>query len=220
MILTVRKTPEGLLLGLSLAALTMLYFPAWAETFPPPNNIRPGVPGKRIDVTFDLLVPADIKSSGAHGTVVLEGDIGPDAYGANVIVTQSSKSDAIDQFALNRYSHVSIGKDVLESGANRFQLTVHVFNTRGMDFGANYSCQQAILDNDWYKQTFGTPDNEHTQLYLLIEAGGNIMGRPELAFAKDHKRYDRVWSAAITTCRQDSEARFLDTIIKEGTNTP
>lgn len=88
-----------------------------------------------------------------------------------------------------------------------------------MDFGANYSCQQAVLDNDWYKKAFGTADNEHTQLYLLIEAGGNIMGRPELAFAKDHKRYDRVWTAAIETCRHTPDARYLDIIIKQGKDT-
>jgi hypothetical protein len=193
------------------ATLVLAAFAAQAQ-----DQMQAPPPGKRVDVTFDLLVPAEIKPTGAHGTVVLQGDIGADAHGANVAVTQSSKSDAIDQFALNRYAHVPIGKDVIDGGATRFQLTVHVFNTRGMDFGANYSCQQAALDDGWYKTTFQTSDNEHTQLYLLIEAGGNVMGRPELAFAKDPKRYDRVWTAAIQACKQAPDARFIDTIIAEG----
>ena len=37
---------------------------------------------KQAEVTTDLLVPDTIKPSGAHGTVVLEGDIGPDGQAA------------------------------------------------------------------------------------------------------------------------------------------
>jgi TonB family protein len=169
---------------------------------------------KQAEVTTDLLVPDTIKPSGAHGTVVLEGDIGPDGHVANLMVGKSSRSEEIDQFALKRYEHAGVGDDLKEGGASRIQLTVRVYNTRGMDFGAGYNCQQAILDNDWYKRTFETTENEHTQLYLLIEAEGNF--QPKLAFAKEPARYDRAWSGAIEVCRKTPEANWLATLIQVG----
>jgi TonB family protein len=164
---------------------------------------------------IDLSVPDAIKPTGAHGTVVLEGDIGADGNVANLQVTKTSRSEELDKFALERFAHARIGEDLKKDGATRVQLTVKIYNARALDFG-RYGCQQAVLDADWYQRTFETSDNEYSELYLFIQAGGNILARPELAFAKDRGRYDRVLRDTIESCRKTPEANWFATLVRLG----
>jgi hypothetical protein len=109
----------------------------------------------------------------------------------------------------------------LPDGASRIQLTVQVYNTRGpLDTGARYSCQQAVLDNDWYKRTFETTDDEQTQIYKMMRLTRfmrSLDTTPDSAQAvlAADKRFKRIWSDALEACRATPEANWLDTFTKQ-----
>lgn len=175
---------------------------------PPPPRSRPWT-----EELF-LSVPEDIKPTGQHGTVVIEGDVTPDAHIANLTVVALSGAELIDKFVQERFSNARLGEDIMMVKPSRIQLKIHVYNTRGMDFGERLPCSQAVLDADWYKSKFPEGGIERSPLNLLIRAGGNVLGRQELSFAIDRARYDRIWAAAIEMCRTAPTATFLPTLIE------
>ena len=53
--------------------------------------------------SFDLLVPEDIRATGAHGTVVLESGISSENRMKDTSIARSSKSVEIDEFVLKKF---------------------------------------------------------------------------------------------------------------------
>jgi len=165
------------------------------------------------DATIDLLVPDDIKPTGQHGTVILEGDVSPEGRVLNPVVTGSSRAPLIDARAQKLFSNAKIAPDLLAAHPNHIRVAVAFYGTRGLDFGSNFSCAQAVLDADWYASIFPQSGNERTPLYRLIAGGGLIGADPRLAFATDPARYDRVWTRTIEQCRTTPGTMFLKALI-------
>lgn len=165
------------------------------------------------ETEINLLVPDEIKPSGEHGTVVLEGNISAESRVADLVVAKTSGSEMIDHFARDRFSNKRLGADMLVGAPTRVRLVVKIYNTEGLDFGKNFSCAQAVLDADWFTHAFPGRGIEHTPLYLLIESSGSMLGIKELGFARDHANYDRVWVRTIEACRAAPASPFMATMI-------
>ncbi|WP_182911846.1 TonB family protein [Sphingomonas cavernae] len=165
---------------------------------------------------ISLLVPDEIKPTGEHGTIVLEGEVTDEKRIGNLEVAQSSRSSAIDQFALQRFANARVSPTLLEHNPARIRLTVAVYNIKGLDFGSDYSCRQAVLDADWYAKAFNTTEIEKSSLYYLLRGGGTIFGNKKLAFAKDDEKFDLVWRHTLMACREFPDEKFVGVLLVLG----
>ena len=168
------------------------------------------------EAKIDLAVPDYLKPTGQHGTVVIEGDITPDAHVANLVIARSSRSDELDRLALERLTKARMGPDLMETNPAKGRFQVRFYQTQGLDLGETYTCLQAVLDADWYGKAFPNERVERSPLYLLIQSGGTVLGMKELSFAKDPVRFDQVWLAALEACRSTPQAGFTKTLIRLG----
>lgn len=166
------------------------------------------------DATIDLLVPDDIKPTGQHGTVVLEGDISPEGRMVDPVVSWSSKAPLIDARAQKLLTNAKVAADLIAAHPKHIHVAVAYYNTRGLDFVI--SCAQAVLDADWYAGAFPGNGNERTPLYTMIKGANLITADPRLAFASDPARYDRAWTRTIERCRTSPETPFLKALIDIG----
>lgn len=168
------------------------------------------------EITVRGSVPAHIRPAGEHGTVVVEGDVTPEGKISNLAVTKSSGSLAIDDHARNSVNGQSMPSDEMKKSPSRVRLNVEIYNPPYKDLqsmGSNLSCEQAVLDADWYARTFLNSGLEKTPQYLFIKFSYSISDIPELAFVADRKNYDRTWAAALDACRKTPTSSFFATLI-------
>jgi hypothetical protein len=161
-------------------------------------------------------VPDVIKPSGAHGTVVIEGDISPDLHVANPHIVSSSHSIDLDDYALNMYGHASLTPSTTTKNASKIRLKIRLYNAGldSMDW-EKYSCLQADLDADWYRKTF-PGEREVSPLYEFLSAAGTLIGVKVLSFARKPSVFEQAWAEAIEDCRTHPQAWFAGRFIAIG----
>lgn len=169
-----------------------------------------------VETTENALVPPEIKPSGEHGTVVLEGRILPGGQLSDVQVARTSQSAAIDAWALARYGKARLGSELLLPGKDHARLIVAVYNTAGLDFGQSYSCAQAVLDSDWYARVSKSDEVERTPLYRLVRAGALISSQPKLSFANNQSKLEEAWRKATNACRSVPDQTFMRQLLIAG----
>jgi hypothetical protein len=150
------------------------------------------------------------KPSGAHGTVVIEGDISPDLHVTNPHIISSSHSEDLDNYALGLSGHASLASGIVVKKSSKIRLKVRLYNA-GLDMMGwqDYTCRQADLDADWYKRTF-PGEKEISLLYKLLDASGRLMGVKLLSFARDPSIFENAWGEAIEDCRRSRRHRSPD----------
>jgi hypothetical protein len=169
------------------------------------------------EITVRGSVPAHIRPTGEHGTVILEGDLAPDRKISGLVVAESSGSPAVDDYARDSVNGQSVPSDEMRKSPSRVRLTIEVYNPPSKELlsnmGASLSCEQAVLDADWYTRTFPNSGVEQTPQYLWIRFSYTITDKPELAFAANRTNYDRIWMAAIDACRTTPTSSFFATLV-------
>ena len=162
-----------------------------------------------------LPVPDDIRSSGEHGRVVIEGRISADRGFTNPIVVASSRSDRIDAHVLSLVGEVKNGRELAAQGYVKFRITALVYNWAGLDRIHEYSCDQAVLDSDWRRKAFQTDELEYSPLVTSLLLGA-MSGRSEFAFVRDPKRLRVAWWRAIDACRTAGHRGFVEALVQQG----
>ena len=168
------------------------------------------------EVEIPQPVPVAIKPSGAHGTIIVEGDVLPDRHLANLHVTKSSHSTKLDEYALNLYRKAKIGDDLMGNDPNKIRMTMKFYNA-GLTLTdlREYSCSQAVADYDWYN-TVAPGEVEKSPLYSFLSVSGTLLNVHYFSFAKNQKAYDQAWHMAIEDCRSQSQANFVKIFYESG----
>ncbi|NML04604.1 energy transducer TonB [Sphingomonas sp. G-3-2-10] len=216
----------------ALAALTPLPVqdappPATAQEAPSPamaaaNANRAKVktrPSFKDGPSADL--PAASRAIGEHGKVEITGIIGVDGRVTETRITQSSRSPTLDRIALEAVAGSSY-EPAKDAEGNPIAIPAKIpfdfgnLRTPGKGGGIlRYSCAQFVLDQDWWKATWG--EDARGDEFFHMSLGIAMLSRPggltgmsgkdlTAAVADFGKRFDD----ALGKCRKSPEKMVID----------
>jgi len=155
--------------------------------------------------------------SGEFGEVLISGILGEDGKVYQPIVKVSSRSQIIDEQALSDVPSFlfSPARDA-DGKALRIPINIsleygHV-DFRGSNGLAQYRCNQAVKDYDWWWRTW--PTGKKDRIYGTIK--GVVTMRALRAGNRESVNFDDEWKAAIEACRKEPDRRFLDLLKPDG----
>jgi TonB family protein len=170
---------------------------------------------KKLDL---MLKPtAERLQSGAHGNMVLTGDL--DASGAmtGMAIAKSSGSAAFDAELLASFEGNRLSAKSLTPGLTRIELSLTVQNFELKDGKTIvYPCDQVVRDIDWSRSSRTEWDVEQEYLFGIFRMLDIIIDTPRLKFVKDEKAYREAWLTAIEACRHNPGAFFTPLLVAAG----
>ncbi|WP_404339528.1 energy transducer TonB [Sphingomonas sp. MMS12-HWE2-04] len=165
----------------------------------------------------DYIRPTTAIESGEYGEVFISGIIGEDGKIYEPAIKVSSRSDIIDRQALTdvRSFLFSPARDV-EGHAVTIPINLsleygHV-NFRGSNGLAQYRCNQAVKDSDWWSRTW--PSDKKDRIYGTVK--GMVAMQALRSGDRGATNFDGEWKAAIEACRKQPDKRFLDMLKPDG----
>jgi TonB family protein len=215
-----------------IAARTTLFNPAKdASGNPIPALINYPIEFTFGDVLSSLVSEVEPKfgdaerALGVHGRVIIGGTVRQDGRLADAKVLVSSKSDLLDQNALqaalaSTYRPFKDGSGQAVDEPVRFPYEFDNYRTPGKGGGVlRYYCGQFAKDQLWWRSTW--PEKERGQFYAMMLGVGvlpiitQLALQPERAVAHN-KDFEKRWVAAIEKCQTRPEALFVDVFKPEG----
>lgn len=170
--------------------------------------------------------PDSEKALGHNGDVVVRGLLGVDGRLRHATISVSSGAPALDANALAA-ANLSVFQPAEDVDRRAIPVMMSMpfkfYAYRSSDPGggaAQYTCDQFVLDMDWWRSTFPEKTIEDHELYTMV-LGLGVTSRlhlgTERAFAAESTAdFTRRWLAAIETCRAHPDWRFTQAISPEG----
>lgn len=165
----------------------------------------------------EYIRPASAIQAGEYGEVFISGVLGEDGKIYEPAVKVSSRSDIIDRQALADVPSFvfSPARDV-DGRAIKIPVNLsleygHV-NFRGSNGIAQYRCDQAVKDSDWWSHTW--PSDKKDRIYGTIK--GMVTMQALRAGNRGAMNFDEDWKTAIEACRKQPDKRFLDLLKPDG----
>lgn len=166
----------------------------------------------------DVPYPESARAIGAHGTVTVSIVVGIDGKPSEVVVTTSSHSSELDDWALAlaRAAVFEPAKDAQGDPVSA-RVTIPVLisgaaMTRQRRGLLDYSCGQFIRDEDWWA---ATSPGKKSEIYNIAYGAATIAqnGLSSVkAFEASKKAFVASWSRAIGDCKKTPNALFIDVI--------
>lgn len=167
-------------------------------------------------------LPAEAKSAGAHGTVVVRGLIGPDGRFADLRVIKSGRSTILDQFALQHAAAIqfSPARDAEGNALTilaRMEIELEGAIHSGGGTMATYTCAQLLIDENWWAKNW--PDQPEDKLHKLLRV---FATSPIIHSYKNPADYDTAgaafeakWQKALVKCQSQPDALLVNILKPE-----
>ncbi|MGH6650917.1 MAG: hypothetical protein ACREB7_07255 [Sphingopyxis sp.] len=170
---------------------------------------------KKLDL---MLKPtAERLRSGAHGNMVLAGDLDVSGAMTGMAIAKSSGSAAFDAELLASFEGNRLSAKSLTPGLTRIELSLTVQNFELQDGKTIvYPCDQVVRDIDWSRSNRTAWDVEQEYLFGIIRVLGMLIDAPRFKFVMDSKAYRQAWITAIEACRRDASASFVPLLTAAG----
>jgi TonB family protein len=225
--------------SMALAFGLMLSGPALAQETPPPVLS----PAEQAEIAAAEANQADIatrprwaegpevdypeaeRALGHHGAVRVRGLLGTDGRMRHAVVETSSRAPVLDANAL-AWVNASRFEPARNAAGEALPVMITVpvaFDSYRSSEGvgaAMYTCQQFVLDMDWYGQAFAEEGFREHDFYLMVRGLGFIarMGQTgdTRAALESNEAYLNRWMQAIAYCRAHPDRRFANAMHPEG----
>jgi len=168
-----------------------------------------------VKVSQSLNTPEEAKKLGHHGKVILTGTILSDGKIANLEISLSSRSDILDEHALNRYSSARLGDKFLDTDKDKVRLEITYADYR-LETLSDYVCAQAVLDFQWFYSEFAESKRSRPPYINLLSGLNLLAGRKELNFLRNKDKADKAIYAALSECKKNPDKSFLGYLIQKG----
>jgi hypothetical protein len=160
---------------------------------------------------------AERLQSGAHGNLVLVGDLDASGAMAGLTIATSSGSTALDADILSSFEGSKLSATSMTPDVTRVELSLTVQNFELKDGKTIvYPCDQLVRDIDWSRSNRTDWDIENEYLFGIFRMLGIIINTPRLKFVTDEKAYREAWLTAIEACRRDTSAFFTPLLAAAG----
>lgn len=168
-------------------------------------------------VSVQVPLTDEMKARGVHGTVLLNAAIGEDGRIETLELAESSGSEELDAYAIERLGNAPVGAELLEDGNRSLVLEIDMYAYRlGTDFGSTYLCGQSVRDHAWFQNQQPGGGIEKGKLYHFIGGLALLSQRDEIRPLLNPERRELAWNIALEACNAYPEERFLAVLIRAG----
>jgi Gram-negative bacterial TonB protein C-terminal len=186
---------------MAILLFTAPLVPAHSESLVAPDPIE-----------LTLPIPEEARKLGHHGIVVLQGIAGPDGRLRSTRVEESSNSEILDVHALNHFEGSKIPQAVLERQLDEIRLEIQ-FNTVSLSTIGSYSCEQAVLDSDWFLSVNPKASVLSSRFMNILTGVAILRTNKRLEFLRNHNTKLTTTIEAIKQCRINPDKSFLGTLL-------
>lgn len=148
---------------------------------------------------------------------MISGILGEDGKVYETTVKVSSRSKIIDKQALSDVPSF-LFSPARDADGNALKIPINIsleyghVDFRGSNGLAQYRCNQAVKDYDWWNRTW--PTDKKDRIYGTIK--GIVAMQALRAGSRESVNFDDEWRAAIESCRKEPDKRFLELLKPDG----